>query len=98
MAKPDHLKPLHQRKRFDVAGVSFERQTPMHEPGKYSVIDAEGGRWIVTGDGTNRYPWFIRNAKGHVEGGAKNLVDAGEWIARHRRKNPISPYKPEARA
>ncbi len=98
MPKPDHLKPLHQRKRFDVEGVSFERQTPMHEPGKYSAVDFEGGRWIVTGDGTNRYPWFIRRDNGHVEGGAKNLVDAAGWIARYRRKNPISPYKPERRA
>lgn len=96
MPKPDHLKPLHQRKRFEVAGVTFERLTMMHEPGKYSVLDFDRGRWEVTGDGTNRYPWFIRDEKGHVVGGAKNLADAGEWIARHRRKHPISPYKPES--
>lgn len=97
MTKPDHLKPIHQRKRFESDGVAFERLTQMHEEGKYSATDSDGGKWIVTGDGTNRYPWFIRNAKGHVEGGAKNLVDVAAWIARYRKKNPLSPYKHERR-
>lgn len=97
MPKPDHLKPIHQRKTFEVEGVKFQRLTAMHEAGRYSVVDQDGEKWVVTGDGTNRYPWFIRDAKEHVIGGAKNLEDAGGWIARFRRKNPTTPYKHEAR-
>lgn len=95
MTKPDHLKPMHQRKTFEVEGVTFRRLTPFHEEGKYSAVDAEGGKWTVTGNGTNRYPWFIHDEKGKVRDGAKNLDDAGRRIAHLRRRNPISPYKPD---
>lgn len=97
MSKPDDGKPLHQRKRFTHEGVSFERLTGFHEEGRYSVVDQDGGRWTVTGDGTNRYPWVVHNHREKVQKFARNLVETAEWIARERAKNPLSPYKPEPR-
>lgn len=97
MGKPDAGKPLHQQKRFTHQGVSFERVTGFHEPGRYSVIDQDGGKWTVTGDGTNRYPWVVYNHREKVQKFARNLVDAAQWIAGERARHPLSPYKGEAR-
>lgn len=90
MAKPEDAKPIHQRLRFDWNGVAFQRLTQMHEAGRYSVIDADGGKWIVTGGNSNRWPWKI---EGQGKGIARNLVEAAEWIAAYRKRHPLSPYK-----
>lgn len=95
MSKPDEGKPIHQRKRFTHQGVSFERVTGFHEEGKYSVVDQDGGKWTVTGDGSNRYPWVIKNHRDNVQKFARNLVESAQWIAGERARYPLSPYKSE---
>lgn len=92
MSTADEGKPLHQRKRFTWNGVAFERVTGFHEAGRYSVIDQDGGKWILSGGNSNRWPWKI---EGQGKGIARNLVEAAEWIAAYRTRHPLSPYKPE---
>lgn len=88
-------KPFYQRMEFSLDGIRFKRTTKLHQEGRYEVTDAEGGKWIVTGDGTNRYPWIVHNERGAVEKFCRNLQDAAGAIARARARNPRSPYKPE---
>lgn len=93
---PPKEKPFYQRMEFTLDGIRFKRTTGLHQEGRYEVVDAHGGSWIVTGDGTNRYPWIVHRSSGAVEKFCRNLIDAAGAIARASARDR-SPYKPEPR-
>ncbi len=83
---------------FTLDGVTFKRTTQLHEVGRYEVTDQDGGQWLVTGTGSNRYPWTCTIANDEerpntvLHHGA-NLIDACRFISQWRARHPRSAYK-----